>query len=822
MKKTNITLISSVFTVILLVLIGLGYFVSESKIQMLLNNDFQSKVNKARFINKNIDIVLLMQNDYYNFDNINQKLKRLESYVTELEAHKAYSLVVRKKELDLLLTKIKFSLEEKKKIVQKFKSYNAIFQNSHRYLSTLHAKLLQNLENQDFENRLLILKIYNSIMRFQFKDDQKILDIENKIFQLQSDINKFGKNKVTVSNFILHSKTLLKYNSKLNIILKENSALSIDYQLEKFLLTTSKHFDKIVEDFAATTISLMIALFLFMIVIIYLYIKQLLSKRELMRFTEAVQSSDNSIMITESDFTVSYVNDSFMANTGYTKEEVIGATPKILSSGLHSKEFYNQLTSQIRQGKKWSGEFINRKKDGSFVYEKTTITPLLNEKGKVENYIGIKLDVTKEKEHIQEIENKNKEISFRYYNDPITKLPNYNRLIENLNENSIGTFILVNVDRFDEIKFFYGLDFTANFLIQFAELLDEIAKEKMFFSLYKLEKDEFAFWIDDLDVLNKLNELLVEIHGRIVGKRFFIDGHTINVTATLGCSYFYFGENLSVNDLLIQGDLAHRHAKRHKLPYAVFDTKQLMNDLYKDNLVWTGIIKQAIGNDNIVTYYQPIVDRDKKIVAYETLMRLKDEEGTIISPFKFLEISKKSSLYSQLTKIVIEKSFEQFSSLDTRFSINLDFEDINNNEIKKLLISKLEEFHTPSNLTIEVLESSSIENYEDVTKFIREIKKYGCRVAIDDFGSGFSNYERVVKLDVDYLKIDGSIIKNILTDKSMDKVAKSIIFFGKSIGVKIVAEFVSNEEIFEYCKDLGVDLFQGFYFSEPKDIPPQI
>ena len=167
----------------------------------------------------------------------------------------------------------------------------------------------------------------------------------------------------------------------------------------------------------------------------------------------------------------------------------------------------------------------------------------------------------------------------------------------------------------------------------------------------------------------------------------------------------------------------------------------------------------------------------------------------MISPYFFLEISKKTKQYTYITKIMIEKTFEKFKDIDISFSINITIEDILNDEIRTFIYTMLDNYKIGNRVIFEIVESESIEVFEQVHEFIKIIKSNGSRIAIDDFGTGYSNFEYLVKLEADYVKIDGSLIKNIDTNYTSFVVVKNIVQFSKDLGMKTIAEFVENEAI---------------------------
>ncbi|MDX9756759.1 MAG: EAL domain-containing protein, partial [Sulfurimonas sp.] len=207
----------------------------------------------------------------------------------------------------------------------------------------------------------------------------------------------------------------------------------------------------------------------------------------------------------------------------------------------------------------------------------------------------------------------------------------------------------------------------------------------------------------------------------------------------------------------------------------------------------------------------------QKIVKYEALMRIMDNNGAYITPIHFLELAKKNKLYHQLTKIMIEKTFKKFENLPYSVSINISVEDILNKEINRFILDKLKNTGMGEKIVFEIIESEGIENFEQVLEFINKIKIYGAKISIDDFGTGYSNFDYLMKLKVDYIKIDGSMIRGIDTDKNSQMVTKTIVNFAKNMGIKTVAEFVHSKNVFMKVQELDVDFSQGYYFGEPTD-----
>lgn len=259
-----------------------------------------------------------------------------------------------------------------------------------------------------------------------------------------------------------------------------------------------------------------------------------------------------------------------------------------------------------------------------------------------------------------------------------------------------------------------------------------------------------------------------------------------------------------------------RYSKKNKNVY-VYDKNLEIEKIYEKNILQTFKLKKALENDRIVPYYQAIYNlKTDKIEKYEALVRSIDEDGVVISPFYFLDISKKSKQYLKLTKEVVKKSFDYFKDKDFEFSVNLTLEDIKNQNISSYIIEMLKVYNIASRVVFEIVESEGIDDFTQINNFIDNVRKLGCKIAIDDFGSGYFNFEYLIKLNADYIKIDGSLIKDILINKNNQEIVITIVDFAKRQGFKTIAEFVSSKEIFEKVKELGIDYAQGYYINEPK------
>ena len=279
----------------------------------------------------------------------------------------------------------------------------------------------------------------------------------------------------------------------------------------------------------------------------------------------------------------------------------------------------------------------------------------------------------------------------------------------------------------------------------------------------------------------------------------------------------------NVFPILENADLILKKLKKINDQYiGIYDDSMNLKQNIEENMNMVLTIKNALKDDRIVPYFQPIIDlQQSKIIKYEALVRLKLEDGKILSPFMFLEISKKSNLYHEITKVMIIKVLETAKKYPQyRFSLNLSMIDIADTNFLKMFFDTFSSnLEIVKQIDIELLESEHLENLELVKEFIDKVHKMGCNILLDDFGTGYSNFSYFSTLDIDIVKIDASIVKEITTNKRKYHMLKSIKQFANGLNMKTISEFVENKEIAVALKEMGAAYAQGYYFSAPLEKP---
>ena len=416
---------------------------------------------------------------------------------------------------------------------------------------------------------------------------------------------------------------------------------------------------------------------------------------------------------------------------------------------------------------------------------------------------------------LQHIINLYKEIENQLYIDALTKLKNRFSLLKDIKNAVHPAVVIIDINDFRTINELYGVHIGNEVLISFANALKQFARNKDF-QVYRIAGDEFVFFKDSLHIgVEHCITLLDTFFASMEDKKIYIPQIDDVIYLELSAGVSFEKENT-----LGTADMALNKAKViHKQFVFYHNALDSINEI-KQGAWWKKRIIHGIENSLFVPFFQPIVDKDGKIVKYEALMRFRQEEDGIVSfvsPLEFLEVASKTKHYNQISEMMLLKSLDICARVNEPISLNLNYQDILNKSLHEKLKKAILHHDIGKKVIFEIVESQSIQSYPLLQNFIAEFKTYGVRFAIDDFGTGFSNFTHIFELSPDFIKIDGSLIKNIHVDKKSYELVKAIVFFSKELGIQTIAEFVHAKEVFDITLKLGIDQFQGYYFSEPKE-----
>lgn len=398
--------------------------------------------------------------------------------------------------------------------------------------------------------------------------------------------------------------------------------------------------------------------------------------------------------------------------------------------------------------------------------------------------------------------------------DQLTHLFSRQRLIHDLGTSEDYFMAILDIDRFKEINNYLGIKSGDRVLKSTAQSLRNYFMEYDY-KIYRLNGDEFAI-LCPVGIGQEIQTFCKIVEDYLINtenEELSYGDESLNVAMTAGIA------TSKAKNPMVAATTALKYAKELRKKSVIYNENLPIIKEYGNNLKMTKIIKCAISHDLIFPYFQPIQDIQSGLtLRYEALMRIKDMDGTLYNPIEFLAIAKHTGTYSELSKKMIIKTVEQFVSKPYSIAINLSTKDIESENIYALI----EELHNKHNIMhrviFEITEQEGIASFEAVREFVQKVKNLGAKIAIDDFGSGYSNLENIIELDVDLLKIDGSLIKNILTDKNAEIVVETVINFAKRLEIKTVAEFISSEEIYLKVKKMGIDFAQGYYVGMPSPV----
>lgn len=413
----------------------------------------------------------------------------------------------------------------------------------------------------------------------------------------------------------------------------------------------------------------------------------------------------------------------------------------------------------------------------------------------------------------KEVDKKTRALQQSLTIDHVTGAYNASQLYMDLKETSKKVAVMVHIRGLKEYEIAFGLEWVEKVMMTFVGWLKN--QEGFSDKIYTHSYGDFICLFETEDV-KKIETYCHQLHHEQSTLGFEVDGSMLNLnlvtTIATGCC----------GQLIQHLRIAAQEAKNHNLDFYVFDQEGLeVIKQQKKNIYWINFLMESFKKDTIVPFFQPIVESSTgKIVKYECLARIKDGDS-IISPFFFIDAAKKLGAVTRITRIMIEKSLKVFASSKMDLSLNITKEDLMEAYLVDLLDTMCQKYHLEkSQITLEVLEDVSVFGDDKVIDELLRLKKEGYKIALDDFGSENASFSRMLDLQVDIVKIDGSFIKNIHTHKNSRLIVEGIIHIAKLFNHEVVAEFVHNEEVLEVINELGIKRAQGYHFAPPLEKPP--
>lgn len=559
----------------------------------------------------------------------------------------------------------------------------------------------------------------------------------------------------------------------------------------------------------------------------YLALKQ--RSDHLHKLAQAVEQSSESIIITDINSNIEYVNPMFEKNSGYSQQDVIGQNPRMLASGKTSAETYQALWSTLTCGRTWRGELINRRKDGSEYIELATISPICQPDGRVTHYLAVKTDITDQKLAQGEIK--------RLGNfDSLTALPNrrqlQDRLLQSLSvcsrHQTCGALLFIDLDNFRILNDIYGHELGDKVLTEISFRLrhDCLRVEDL---IARLGGDEFAFIIEglhkDLSVAATQAEDVAEKILKTVAKPLVFDSIEHHITASIGIYLLSGSGDDGVDEVVKRADAAMYRAKAAGKNCLRFFDPEIQREIER-RAALESELRQALTRHELCVVFQPQIDKDRRLIGAEALLRWQHSKLGMVSPGEFIPLAEETGLIVPIGLWVLKTACLQLRAWNMKpgwehchLSVNVSPYQFREkgfvHSVREIII---ETGISPQNLVLEITEGTVLENVESTIAKMEELKTMGIGFSMDDFGTGYSSLSYLKRLPLNELKIDQSFVRDISIDSGDEVIVRTIIAMGQSLGLTVIAEGVEDEIQYEMLLGHGCNHFQGYLFGRPQSV----
>ena len=554
-----------------------------------------------------------------------------------------------------------------------------------------------------------------------------------------------------------------------------------------------------------------------------------LTADSLRKLSQAIEQSPVSVMITDLDGNIEYVNPEFSRVTGYSSEEVIGRNPRFLKSDHTPPSQFVNMWNCITTGQPWTGELYNRKKNGDLFWENVTISPIRSDDGRCTHYLAIKEDISMRK-------NYEERLMYQASYDRLTDLPNRTLAFDRLQQalaNSIRernrlAVVYLDFDHFKDINDTLGHTAGDSFLIKMAGRLKALVRDTD--TVARLGGDEFMLILtgsgygtldDDFAVYEeRIKEKAAEILHE-VAQPCVIEDMEFSVTCSIGIAFFpEDGDDPHI--LLKSADTAmYRSKRKGRNTFEVF-TPEMSDKVVKRVEIETRL-RRALEDDRFYLLYQQLVDtRTLSVVGAEALIRWNDEELGNVSPDVFIPFAEETGIIVDIGRWVIDTAcrdiqrMSQAKGQQPYVAINLSSRQFRGKGIGKQIADALDKYSLKGgNLELEITERLLMKDVPDVISTLNEFKEMGVRLSIDDFGTGYSSLSYLKRFPFDVLKIDKAFVQDIVVDPDDAALCEAIIGMAHSLGLSVIGEGVETREQYEFLRMRGAEVLQGFYFNKP-------
>ena len=557
------------------------------------------------------------------------------------------------------------------------------------------------------------------------------------------------------------------------------------------------------------------------------YSKQVHSSVVDLRVAATAFETHESLMITDAKQVILRVNQAFTEDTGYTAEEAVGQTPRLLKSGRHNAAFYSAMWGTIRDTGHWQGEIWDRRKDGEIYPKWLTITSVKGDDGVVTHYVGSHIDITERKAAEEKIQ-------YLAFYDSLTRLPNRQLLMDRLGHAlatseriaRVGALLFIDLDNFKSLNDTLGHEIGDLLLQQVALRLTTCVREGD--TVARLGGDEFVVLLENLseqpiEAADQTETIGAKMLASL-SQPYQLETHEYHGTTSIGATLFV-DHLLATDELLKQADIAMYQAKnagRNSLRF--FDQKMQANITGRFSL--EGELRKALELQQFHLHYQIQVDSSHRPLGAEVLIRWAHPMRGMVSPAQFIPLAEETGLILPIGQWVLKTACAQLKAWQqeehTRelvLAVNVSAKQFRQTDFVSQVQTHLQHYGIkPKLLKLELTEGMLLEDIEDTIATMSTLNELGVKFSLDDFGTGYSSLQYLKRLPLDQIKIDQSFVRDITSDPNDAAIVQTIIAMAETLGLNVVAEGVETEVQREFLELRGCTHYQGYLFGRPMPI----
>lgn len=539
-----------------------------------------------------------------------------------------------------------------------------------------------------------------------------------------------------------------------------------------------------------------------------------------MRLSATVfENSGDGLFVTDDHCNIVHVNPAFTEITGFDAEDVLGKTPKVLSSGRHGPEFYERMWESLRSAGKWQGEIWDRRKSGEMFAGWQNIAVVRNSLGEITNYVAVISDITSRKQ-VEE------RLSYQANHDPLTRLPNRTLFHERLSRavarahrnQSLVALLFIDLDHFKEVNDTLGHLAGDMLLQQVAERLTGATRQGD--TVARLAGDEFTVILEDVQdprdaavVAHKILHMLVE--------QFDLAGHVAHISSSIGVALYPVDAGDS-QTLIKLADAAMYRAKHLGRNGCQFHSEAVNAQAF-ERLALENALRQALERGEFAIHYQPIFDfKSGRIVAVEALLRWRHPEVGMVVPGQFIALADETGLIVSIGRWVLKAACAQVKKWrdsgfpDLELHVNLSGRQLREADLVEQIAEALEESGLPpASLVLEVPESSAVDKGHDPGAMFARFTALGLGLAIDEFGSGYSSFAFLRRLPANSLKMAQGFVRNVANSTDDSEIVTAIVAVARGLHMSVIAPGVETPEQLSFLASFGCDRVQGFLLARP-------